>query len=385
VKRLVVIIAIVVAAQRADAYPQFQLSKDQTCSSCHLSPAGGGLLNENGLNTADAISQWSTKPELLYGAVRTPSWLELGGDFRSAIGYINTAPGDHLVWFPMQLDLYASAAWRQFRVYLTGGYRPDVYDYPSGSSNGSIFNSTVQPPWSREHYVMWHDDPGSPDGVFVRVGRFMPVFGLRFAEHTDYTRRFGGTQLYAETYGAAIEYVARQVETHLTGFVDDPLIDTVEHANGAALYSEVRLGSTTAVGAEAMYAASTDDRKLRAGMTGKHYLVGPDVLIQGELQVVDQQIPRGNADGTTASNVGLVGYVLGSWFAAKAVMVDVGVGYYNENVNVHGVYRNQFDVNVHWFIESHMETALIMRYEPNDPRTKDDTGAYALLMLHFRL
>ncbi len=380
--RLVVVIALVVAAHRADAYPQFQLSKDQTCSSCHLSPAGGGLLNENGLNTADAISQWSTKPELLYGAVPMPSWLELGGDFRSATGYLH-APADNFVYFPMQLDLYASAAWNQFRIYLTGGYRPDVYNYPSGG--GSIFNSTIQPPWSREHYVMWHDDPGSPEGLYVRVGRFMPVFGLRLAEHTDYTRRFGGTQLYAETYGAAVEYVTHQLEAHVTAFIDDPLIDPVEHASGAAAYGEYRLDSATSVGLEGMLAVSKDDRKLRGGLTGKHYLAGPNVLLQGELQVVDQMIPHGNADGSTATNLGLVGYAMGSWFAAQAIMVDVGVGYYNENVNVHGVYRNQFDVNVHWFIESHLETALIMRYEPNDPQTKDDTGAYALLMLHYRL
>jgi hypothetical protein len=44
----------------AHAYPQFQLSRDQTCTGCHLSPAGGGLLNENGLNAAEAISQWGT-------------------------------------------------------------------------------------------------------------------------------------------------------------------------------------------------------------------------------------------------------------------------------------------------------------------------------------
>jgi hypothetical protein len=51
---------------------------------------------------------------------------------------------------------------------------------------------------------MWRTNPGTPFGLFVRAGRFMPVFGLRFAEHPMYTRRFGGTPLYGDTYGAAI-------------------------------------------------------------------------------------------------------------------------------------------------------------------------------------
>ena len=41
-------VAVAAMAGTAAAYPQFQLSRDQTCTGCHLSPAGGGLLNENG-------------------------------------------------------------------------------------------------------------------------------------------------------------------------------------------------------------------------------------------------------------------------------------------------------------------------------------------------
>ena len=53
----------------------------------------------------------------------------------------------------------------------------------------------------------------------MRVGRFMPVFGLRFAEHVMYTRQYGGTPLYGETYGLAVEYITPKYEAHLTGFI----------------------------------------------------------------------------------------------------------------------------------------------------------------------
>ena len=41
--------ALTLVGGTAHAYPQFQMSRDQTCTGCHLSPSGGGLLNENGL------------------------------------------------------------------------------------------------------------------------------------------------------------------------------------------------------------------------------------------------------------------------------------------------------------------------------------------------
>ncbi|MGE5181457.1 MAG: hypothetical protein ACM31C_05325 [Acidobacteriota bacterium] len=374
--RLLLVASLVLAARTAAAYPQFELSKDQTCAGCHISPAGGGLLGENGLNTAEAISQYGTAPEFMYGKLSLPDWLVLGGDLRGASGYLQT-PQRYLVTIPMQADVYASALFGSFRAYVTVGYRPSQY----------INNvPNAQAPWSREHYLMWKDDPAATDGLYVRVGRFMPVFGLRFAEHIFYDRRFGGTQLYAETYGAAAEYVTSKYEGHLTAFVADPLIDTVEHSSGLAAYGELRLDDQTAVGAEAMYAASPGDRKLRGGVTGKRYLSGPDVLVQGELQVIDQMIPLGNSDGSTTYTYQLLGTALASWFPAQGWMVDVGVNYFNENVRVHGVYRNAYDLNVHWFTSSHFEALLIARWEPDDLRDPDQpTGAYAMLMGHYRL
>jgi hypothetical protein len=373
VTRALAVLVVVAAAHRAYAYPQFQLSKDPTCSGCHISPSGGGLLNENGMNTAEAISQYGTNPDFMYGKLGLPSWLMLGGDLRGAGGYLRTPQTYPFLIIPMQADVYASAVWNQFRLYVTGGYRPIPYDV------------TRAPVWSREHYLMFHDDPSVNDGLYIRVGRFMPVFGLRLAEHTTYIRRFGGTQLYAETYGAAVDYVQSGYEAHVTGFIKDPLIDPVEHSSGVAALGEYRIDDTTQIGAEAMFAVSVDDKTVRGGLLAKHYLKKPDVLLQGELQLVDQMIANGNANGSTASAFQIVGYALGSWFPAQAFMVDVGVGYFNSNVNVHGVYRNAFDVNVHWFTTSHLETVLITRYEPNDIRTVDDTGAYAMLMLHYRL
>ena len=357
---------VVISPRRAQAYPQFQLAKDQTCSGCHISPAGGGLLTENGLNTASAISQLGTAPEFLNAAFGLPDWLDLGGDLRGTGGYFQT-PFRSLAAFPMQTDIYASPHYKGFRLYVTAGYRPP--------ERGNASTTTA---WSREHYLMWQQNDGSAEGLFVRVGRFMPVIGLRLAEHPTYIRRFGGTALYTETYGASVSYIAKDFEVHASGFVADPLIDAVDTAKGGAVYGEYRVTEKASVGLEGMLQRTADDRRLRGGITGKLLAPG-DVLLEAELQLVSQKI-----DGTRGAKQ-LVGYLLGSRELGSGLLLDIGLGHYDENTAVKNLDRDCADLNLHWFTTSHVELIWNNRIEMIGLGKGGPTGAYSLIQLHYRL
>jgi len=389
--RALVIVPIVLAALAgtAAAYPQFQLSRDTTCGSCHIAPEGGDLLNENGLNTAEEISQFGTNPAFLNGLFKMPSWLMLGGDLRGATGFVQ-APQKYLETFPMQADLYGSARFAgHFHVNVTVGYRPP--------ENGNAGATSV---WSREHYVMWQQHADDALGLFLRVGRFMPIFGLRFAEHPEFTRQYGGTPLYSETYGAAVEYIEPTWEAHLTGFIVDPLIDPVSHANGVAAYTELRPTERAAVGAETMVAINDDcggclhrySETVRVGATGKYWMPDAQLLVQGELQYVDQHI-------VTTNTSQIVGTVMATRFLPAGLMADLALNYFNEAVGVKGVDREAVDLNVHWFATSHVELLLTtraalvgftVRAVPDTPAGMDPTtgapfGSYVLLQAHYRL
>lgn len=363
-RSLIVLAFLVAATGTAAAYPQFQLSKDQTCSGCHLSPAGGGLLNENGLSTAESISQYGQAPELMYGKIPLPSWLALGGDFRLAGGYVRTPQNDPAL-IPMQGDLYGHATFGHIQLQVTAGGRPSEYN-----NRASTYF------WSREHYIQYQSDEGSSDGLFIRVGRFMPVMGLRFAEHVDFTRIYGGTPLYGETYGAAVEYIQPRYEVHLSGFIKDPLIDPVVHDNGGALYAEYRVNEQTSLGVESMVSFSDDDRHYRYGLTAKRYFPSQDALLEFEGQFVNQVIVAGGAPNQ------LVGYLMLSKFLGKAFLLDVGLGHYDEDIRIKGLDRDALDVNLHWFMNSHLELILQNRV---DVLTYGPTGAWTLLQAHYRL
>lgn len=362
---IVVTLAVIGLAHRADAYPQYQLGHDATCTGCHLSPAGGGLLSENGFVVAEQESAKGGDPEFLHG-VSLASWLQLGGDLRGAAGLVGNGQLGGAA-YPMQVELHAAAGARGFSLVASGGLRRPQEE-----------GSAAHVLWSREHYVMWQQHPGGAEGLYVRAGRFMPVYGLRLAEHVAYTQRFGGAPLYGEAYAGAVEYVTRRFEVHATGFVHDPIASAVEHGDGGALYAEARLGKHAAIGAEAKYAADDDLSRTYAGITGKLYLPGLDVMLQGEAELVHHALAAG---GTTNQ---LAGYVLASRPLARGWLLDVGAGHYAQDTSVAGLYRDCLDANLHWFVTSHLEGLVTTRLELLD-LGGGPNGGYALLQVHYRL
>lgn len=366
------IVAVAALAGAAEAYPQFHLSRDKTCTACHITPAGGNLLTENGESVSEAIATFDHPGGFFYGKIPLPDWLVLGGDLRGAAGYVQT-PERVLAAFPMQIEMYAHASLPAgFSIHLHGGTRPPTFD-SSTREPGSNFL------WSREHYVMWRTDVGAPTGLFVRAGRFMPVFGLRFAEHPMYTRRFGGTPLWGDTYGVAVEHIGEKLEIHATGFVKDPIVEPVIHANGAALYGELRPSETFSIGGGGMLEITDDDKKLRGAVTGKYYAAGPDLLIQGEVQVMNQRIDGGGAPIQLISNVVLSRY-LGAGF-----LLDVGFGHFDSNIRIKDLDRDCVDINLHWFTTSHIELIFNGRFEMLAFGNGGDPHAYALMQAHYRL
>ena len=373
---LIAVALVLVSAGVAAAYPQFQLARDQTCTGCHISPAGGSLLNENGYN--DRRGDLAVR-DLTGVPLRRVEAAELA-DARRRL--------------PRRDRLLPGAATRPRRVPDAGRrLRERERSARSGARHrrlppAAVIPATARrrsgPLWSREHYLEWQSKPGENEGVYVRVGRFMPVFGLRFVEHVDYTRQYGGMPLYGETYGASVSYVTSKYEAHLSGYIEDPLIDAVVHDNGGTFYGETRLDEHTAVGVEAMVADNDRPRTYRGGVTGKKYLAGPDLLFQLEVQAVTERVKNDQDRGAPTQ---LVGYLMASKFIGQAILIDLGLGHFDENVRIQGLDRDAIDLNVHWFATSHVELLLQNRISKVGLGASPSgvTGGWSMLQVHYRL
>ena len=185
--RVVLVIAALGAAgsvRPASAEPTFLSKQYPRCTACHYSAAGGGLLTPYGRSLSrEEISTFgrqgaggvpaagSTVGEegFLFGALSSESPLQLGLDVRPSHVDVDV-PGRAIADrnFLMNLDL--QAAWRRDRWTAYGS----VGRAPVG--DGELV--------SYEHWLSWQ----VTDTVSVRGGRFLPAYGVRFADHTSFTR-----------------------------------------------------------------------------------------------------------------------------------------------------------------------------------------------------
>lgn len=358
-----IIVTLAALAGAAHAYPQYQLSKEQSCGACHLSPVGGGLLNDNGELTAEEESQWGGNPAFLHGAIELPEWLALGGDVRIAAGPHERGAGITMAFIPMQTELYAQVARGPISAFAMAGVTVDGDSYK---------------PWSREHYVLY--GPVEGEGVYARAGRFMPVMGLRQPEHPFLIRRFGGTPLFGEVYGLNAGWLSSDLDVHVTGFISDPLLEGIEKGDGAAVYVEKRFGNK-AIGLIDRYTISDTESRMQGGLTGKLWLDGSKLLLSAEGQAIRQNLFL--ARGPT--RIQLVGQLLATYFARPGLWIDVGLGHFDEDLTVADIDRDTFDVNIHWFPHSHVELVLTSRVQMIGLGGGGPTSGFSLLQLHYRI
>lgn len=363
---LLTALSLALLATHAHAYPQFQLTQAQTCVDCHVSPAGGGLLTEQGMVTAESESKTGGKPETLHGVWTPPAWLQVGGDLRIAAGAAKTR-GTHPLVLPMQADIYVAPKVGAFTVYLQGGVK-------LSAAKDATATDFLQ---SREHYLMWRQNADDVNSWFVRAGKLLPVGGLRLAEHHAYPRKFGPTPLYSEKYGVAVSKIAEGYEFHLTGFIHDRLRPTVDTGDGVMAYAEKRFGDAGSVGATLRYTRSDLDYQLTVGGTGKWRTGG--VLWQSEVLSTSQRLN----DGQFVRQ--LIAYGLATVALRPSWYLEGALGYFSPNLTVGTLHRQAVDAQLRWFWSSHTELLLTGRAETVDLGRGAPLAALGLLQVHYRL
>lgn len=367
--RLIVLVIVAVLGGTAEAYPQFQLSTGtDRCSACHFSPGGGGLLTDYGREEAGTTISRGGDGRFLHGAWTPPSWLQLGGDYRGAFGWKGSEREQEVLAFPMQVDVYARVGGEHLSFNLTAGMRGGARD--------------PQPPFverlaSREHYAMYRRDSGS----YVRAGRFFPVYGVRSQDHTAYVRRYLGFHTLEEPYGLAVGHEAEAWEAHLSTFVPRPvdLLGSGLPERGVAAYYERRfLDDTAALGGQARLGFASTGSRLAAGVVGKRWLPGAEVMLLGELDLVRQAF----ADAAGPTRYQLAAYGGASKLVATGWMVGAAVHHWQPDLRVRSA-RDALEVNVQFFPIAHVELHLLTRVGGSGDF--DDPGLLSLLQLHYYL
>lgn len=356
-------------ASDAHAYPQFQLSTGaDRCGACHLSPAGGGLLNDYGRFEAGETISRGGDGRFAHGAWTPPTWLQLGADVRLAGGVKARSNETETLAFPMQSDIYLRAGGERLALMMTVGLRGGARD--------------PQPPLaerlaSREHYLLYQ----RPSGAYVRLGRFFPVFGLRSQDHTASVRRYLGFHTLEEPYGLGAGLTGERWEAHVTAFVPRPvdLLGAGPRARGVAAYVERRvLDDTAAIAGQARLGVTDVDARVTAGVVGKRWFPEAEVMLLGEVDLVRQTF----ADDAGPTRYQLAAYAGASTFVTRGVMVGAAVHRWQPDLRVRGA-RDAVELNVQYFPLAHLELHLLTRV--SGAGDFETPGLLSLLQLHYYL
>jgi hypothetical protein len=350
---------VLLIAGNAHAYTWMVRHGYSSCAPCHQDPTGGGILTAYGrsvgslvLNTryGDQSEEGDPSGDFLFGAVKLPAQLMLGGDARML--WLGSKGEDTAVrhyLFLMQAD--AEAAIRVGKVLASGsiGYAED------GAYAATLTRAPEKNAVSRLHWAGYELDEST--GLLVRAGRMNLPFGIRSVEHTLWTRATTQTTINDDQqHGVAVAWAPDRFRGELMAILGDYQIGPdVYRERGYSAYLEYWPLTTLGVGASSLVTyRKVDPVYLRPTWRQSHGLFAryatpyePLVLL-GELDYV-QRSPKEDV-----RRKGTVGYlqadlelIQGVHFMVTGEMQHVGV---HGTPFSWGLWLSQM-----WFVAPHLD------------------------------
>jgi len=262
------LIAVLFLPQTSFSLPELVRHGYTNCTTCHHSPNGGGIFTQYGRAlTAEVQSTYNSEGEsdFAYGLVKTPKWLEMGGNFRSIVTR-QEYPNESLTKFiRMQADLETALVFNKLKIIGTVGLQDT--DYPSDPTQGAFF--------SRRHYLLYSANPN----LTLRAGKFMHTFGVMQPDHMVPTRQGLGWNIGSETYNLEASWINEEWNLFATGVFGRPDQSTLNRETGFSLNASRKLSDTYKAGLNYFHGSENNDSRhvigmhVLAGFTPKLYLL----------------------------------------------------------------------------------------------------------------
>jgi hypothetical protein len=209
--RLWVPLMFLLISGKAQAFPEMVRHGYINCTTCHVSPSGGGILTPYGRSMAkEILSRWGYEGEenVLHGAIKNESvlnWINgtkdigfnVGGDIRYLQTRKKTPFLDEGKFIPMQRD-------------IEGAFK--LKDFTFVSSLGVIDGGDENHVKARRVYGLYQ----VLESLSLRLGRFIPVYGIMIPDHNTATRKGLGFDQGKERLAAEINYIQDRWSATLT-------------------------------------------------------------------------------------------------------------------------------------------------------------------------
>lgn len=175
------------------AFPELVYKGYPSCQGCHVSPSGGGILTQYGRTfAAETLSTWGEAREPLF-----PKWFNMGGDARHAYTKRDGKEASFPMAMNMTLDIQPIKGIHA--VAQIGLYGRDKRTE------------------SHQAYLMGSYKLTKKETLNLRVGKFMPNYGIMTPDHTRAIRRFHLISRDNETLNAEGSIISRLGSIFITG------------------------------------------------------------------------------------------------------------------------------------------------------------------------
>lgn len=240
-KYLLIAISAILSSYSVYAFPELVRHGYVNCTSCHISPNGGGALTPYGRTLAeDVLSTWHRENEgqVLYNAITLPQWLILSGDFRAMQSMRDTPTARDKQFIVMQGDLEAVGSYDRFSLLAT-----------IGKSEKQNAKNAEEALVSHRHFLMYRPN----DELFFRLGRFEPSYGLNLQDHSILIRRGIGWDQNTETYNLELAWLSGQFDLFVDAIFGRPDNRDLKKETGFALKGSWNAGDSYKVGVNYFY------------------------------------------------------------------------------------------------------------------------------------
>ena len=244
---------LILTSPLAYGFPEMVRHDYVNCTTCHVAQNGGGILTEYGRALSlEVLTTWGKEGEeqFLYGVVKPPKWLNLGGDIRAVQTYINNAFIERGDFITMQMDLEAAITFtEQLRFVGTIGKKY----IPTG--NPSFGDYLI----SRRHFLSYQHN----DQISLRAGKFQFAYGINIPDHILQIKRGLLWDDDTETYNIEGSYIAEDWDLFVTanlGRIDD---STLNRERGVAVRGSKTFSERYKLGLSYFYGTNdTQDRQV---------------------------------------------------------------------------------------------------------------------------
>ncbi len=343
------------------------------CTSCHVSPTGGGLLTSYGRSLSRELMStwgWENSEAPLFGALNLPESVKLGGDFRTIQTRFENSQIKQGQQFEMQKNLELGLILGQVQFVGTLG-RQEGPDATPGK--GEFL--------SERHYLLWD----LTEEIKLRAGKFRLAFGLNDPNHTRVTKQAIGFGSNSESYILELAKFSDEGELFISadlGQLDIPGNQILEKSISAT-YSRY-LTDESKAGISYLLGENASRRRSLLGIHGvssltKKLLIKFESAFQQTFAIANPQEITSATKTELLALVATLGYE-----ATKGVLPYLVAEQLQSDLTDRLSQRSSLGVGIQWLPLPHFELQAEYKKQDNkvDPEPKSDSG---WLIFHFYL